>query len=140
MIKTNPVQSDNYYCDHVASTTFPMNNQEPLISLLFPSLLKIYDVRKENSKEWAILDSGASSHFLVVNATATKVTPAKNPVTVTIPDGSTLKSTHVRELDLPQLPIAARIGHVIPGLVISPCIEQKAAPLCKIILPKSTKI
>ena len=116
MIKTNPVQSENYYCDHFASSTFPVNNQEPFVSSPPPSLLRIYDVRKENSKEWAILDSGASSHFLVVDATATKVTPAKNPATVTTPDGSTLKSTHVRELDLPQLPMAARIGHVIPGL------------------------
>ena len=48
--------------------------------------------------------------------TATHVTPAENPVTVILPDGSTLKSTHVRELDLPQLPMAARIGHLIPGL------------------------
>ena len=116
MIKTNPVQSENYYCDHFASSTFPVNNQEPFVNTPPPSLRKIYDVRKENSKDWAVLDSGATSHFLVIDATATKVTPATNPVTVTIPDGSTLKSTQVRKLDLPQLPMAARIGHVIPGL------------------------
>ena len=116
MLKANPVQSDNYYCDHHALNVFPVNNQEPRINTPPPSLLKIYDVSKENSKDWAVLDSGATSHFLVVDTTATKVTPATNPVTVTIPDGSTLKSTHVRKLDLPRLPMAARIGHVIPGL------------------------
>ena len=93
-----------------------MNNQEPFISTPAPSLLKIYDVRKENSKDWAVLDSGATSHFLVVNATASKVTPTDNPITVTITDGTTLKSTHVRKLDLPQLPMKTRLGHVIPGL------------------------
>ena len=79
-----------------------MNNQEPFINTQPPtSLLKVYDVRRENSKDWDVLDSGATGHFLVIDATATKVTPAENPVTVTIPDGSTLKSTHVRVLDLP---------------------------------------
>ena len=96
MLKANPVQSDNYYCDHHASTVFPMNNQEPRINTPPPSLLKIYDVRKENSKDWAVLDSGATSHFLVIDTTATKVTPAENLVIVTLPNGSTLKSTHVR--------------------------------------------
>ena len=101
MIKSNPIQSDRYYCDHYASNVFPENSQEPFINTPPPSLLKIYDVRKENSKDWAVLDSGATSHFLVIDTTATQVTPAENPVTVTIPDGSTLKSAHVRELDLP---------------------------------------
>ena len=86
------------------------------IALLHPSLLKIYDVRKENSKDWAALASGATHHFLVIDTTACKVTPADNPITVTMPDGSALNSTHVRKLDLPQLPMAARLGHVIPGL------------------------
>ena len=81
-----------------------------------PSLLKIYDVKKDNSKDWAILDSGATSRFLVIDAAATQVTPADNPITTTIPDGTTLKSTHVRKLDVPQLPMAARLGHIMPGL------------------------
>ena len=72
---------------------------------------------KKNSKSWAVLDSGATSHLLVINTAANKVTPADNPLTVTILDGTALKSTHVRKLDLPQLPMTARLGHVIPGLV-----------------------
>ena len=115
VLKAKPMQSDRYYCDHDASNVFPVNNQEPFINTPPPSLLKICDVRKENITDWAVLDSGATSHCLIIDATATKVTHANNPVTFTIPDGSTLKSTH-RELDLPQLPMAARIGHVIPGL------------------------
>ena len=112
----NPFQHNSYYCEQYASNTFPANSQEHSSTHLPTSLLNIYDVRKKNRKDWAVLDSGATSHFLVIDAPATKVTPAENPVTITIPDGSTLKSTHVRELDLPQLPMAAKIGHVIPGL------------------------
>ena len=95
MLKSNPIQSDKSYCDYYASNTFPTNSQEPLIHTPPPSLLTIYHIRKESSKYWDVLDSGATSHFLVINTTATKVAPADNPVTVTIPDGTTLKSTHV---------------------------------------------
>ena len=49
-----------------------------------PNLLKIYDARKENIKEWAVLDLGAASHFLVVDVTASKVIPTYNPITFTI--------------------------------------------------------
>ena len=73
--------------------------------------------RKKNSKDWDVLDSGATHHFLIIDTTSTQFTPAENPVTVTIPPyGSILNSTHVRKLDLPQLPMVARLGHVIPGL------------------------
>jgi hypothetical protein len=80
------------------------------------SILKKINFNLDDIKNWAILDSGATSHFLVTDASATGVSVATNPVTVSIPDGSKLTSTHKRELDLPQLPKAARSGHVIPGM------------------------
>ena len=80
------------------------------------SMLKKINFNLADIKNWAILDSGATSHFLVTDASATGVSVATNPVTVTIPDGSRLTSTHKRELDLPQLPKAARSGRVIPGM------------------------
>ena len=116
MLKLNLVQNYRYYCDHSASNTFLTNSQDPLIHTPPPSLLKIYDIRKENSKDWTVLDSGATIHFLVIDTTATTVTPADNYSTVTIPDGISFKSTHVRKLDLLHLTVAARLSHVIPGL------------------------
>ena len=80
-------------------------------------MLKKINFNLEDIKNWSILDSGATSHFLVTDASATGISVATNPVTVTIPDGSKLTSTHKRELDLPQLPKAARSGHVIPGIL-----------------------
>ena len=61
----------------------------------------MYDVRKDNVKKWAVTDSWAISHFLVVDATMCKVTPTDNPIAITIPDGTTFKSPHVHKLDLP---------------------------------------
>ena len=80
------------------------------------SMLKTINFNLEDIKDWAILDSGATSHFLVTDASATGISVATNPITVTIPDGTKLTSTHKRELDLPLLPKAARTGHVIPGM------------------------
>ena len=38
--------------------------------------------------------------------------------TVTIPDGSQIKTTHTCTLAIPQLPVNAPVGHFIPGLAL----------------------
>ena len=38
-------------------------------------------------KDWTVLDSGATSHFLVTAATTTNITPASSPITAKLPDG-----------------------------------------------------
>ena len=70
----------------------------------------------ENIKEWAILDSGATSHFLVTEAPTSEMTIATMPIRVTIPDGSQVQSMHTCKLAIPELPDVARIGHIIPDL------------------------
>ena len=67
-------------------------------------------------KYWEILDSGATSHFLVTTAPITNITPASNPLIVKLPDGACVSSTHTCTLTLPQPPTRAREGHIIPGL------------------------
>ena len=79
-------------------------------------MLKTINFNLQDIKDWAILDSGATRHFLVTDASATGISVATNPITATIPDGSKLILTHKREPDLPLLPKAARSGHVIPGM------------------------
>ena len=66
--------------------------------------------------KWAILDSGASSHFLVSDAPNQSQVPAISPLKIHCPNGSIIESSHTCELDLPQLPKAARLAHVVPGL------------------------
>ena len=70
----------------------------------------------KNVREWAILDSGATSHFLVLEAPMTNVRPAKTPLTVKLPDGAHIKSTATCMLAMPDLPSKAREAHIIPGL------------------------
>ena len=67
-------------------------------------------------KDWAILDSGATSHFLATTAPITNITPASKPLTVKLPDGACVSSTHTCKLTLPQVPTRAREGHIIPWL------------------------
>jgi hypothetical protein len=67
-------------------------------------------------KRWAILDSGATSRFLTINAPATNIIPATVPLIARLPNGDKVQSTHTCTLDLPVLPVGTRAAHIIPGL------------------------
>ena len=53
---------------------------------------------------------------MVTPAPITNITPAINPLSVKLPDGACVSSTHTCTLTLPQLPTWVREGHIIPGL------------------------
>ena len=59
-------------------------------------------------KDRAILDSGATSHFLVTTPPITNITPASSPLNIKLPDGACVSSNHTCTLNLPQLPTRAR--------------------------------
>ena len=80
------------------------------------NLLRTVDFSQVDLRDWAMLDSGATSNFLVTKAPVVDIVPAVNPLTVTIPDGSRVQSTHDCKLAIPELPEKARIGHIVPGL------------------------
>ena len=81
------------------------------------SILHTVELNNENFKDWGILDSGASSHFLCLQAPMDDMQVlATNLVLVTIPNGTQVSSTHVCKLRLPQVPEKGRLGHVLPGL------------------------
>ena len=69
-----------------------------------------------NMQRWAILDSGASSYFLIVGAQLLHKRKAANPIKVTAANGEQVQSTHDGALDIPGLPPGARYAHVIPGI------------------------
>ena len=85
---------------------------------VIPSMteLSTINLNQHNIHEWAILDSGATSHFLLTTAPTTNKKAALNPLHVTMPDGNQVQSTHTCELDIPQLPANARDDHIVPGL------------------------
>ena len=79
-------------------------------------LLDALDINLKNIKKWAALDSGATSHLMALDAPVHSKKVTKKPISVTLPDGDQVHSTHARDLDIPQLHIAARYCHIIPGL------------------------
>ena len=62
--------------------------------------LSTVDINLKNIKEWAILDSGESSHFLVVGAPVTNKQVAVAPISVTFPDCDQVYYTHIGDLDM----------------------------------------
>jgi len=73
-------------------------------------------VTQDTINKWAILDSCTTSNFLTTSAHVTNIQPTQNPIVARLPNGDQVRSTHTGTLDLPGLPAAARLAHIIPGL------------------------
>jgi hypothetical protein len=67
--------------------------------------------------ETAIVDSGCTGHFLLVNAPCLSKVKFQNPLTVRLRNGTTMESTHTAALDIPELNKDASIAHFFPGMV-----------------------
>jgi hypothetical protein len=63
-----------------------------------------------------IADTGASNHFLRPTDPFDSCAQTSPPILVAQPDGTIMKSTQMGALALPNLPAAARPGHVLPAL------------------------
>jgi hypothetical protein len=70
-------------------------------------LLKTILTDATTIRSWAILDSGATSHFLTTNAPASNIILATVPLIARRPNGDKVQSTHTCTLDLPELPAGA---------------------------------
>jgi hypothetical protein len=66
--------------------------------------------------ETALADSGFTGHFLLSNAPCLNKTLTTNHLTVILPNGQTMKSTHTVTLDIPQLSKAAKASHIFPAM------------------------
>ena len=75
---------------------------------------------------YAIADAGATGHFLVPEAPVINKAATTNPLSIHLPDGEKLMSTHTCEIDVPSLPKGARKAHIVPGLAHSSLISIKA--------------
>ena len=80
------------------------------------NLLRTVNFSQVDIRDWAIIDLRATSNFLVTEALVVDIVPAVNPLTVTIPNGYRVQSTHDCKIAIPDLPEKARIGHIVPGL------------------------
>ena len=77
------------------------------------TIIREIALTSENLQNWAILDSGASSHFILSAAPVLNKIVAEK---VTLPNGDIVRSSHIAELDLPQPPSTGRATHIVPGL------------------------
>jgi hypothetical protein len=66
--------------------------------------------------ETAIVDSGCTGHFLLVNAPCLNKVKYRTPLTVRLPNGATMESSHSAELDIPELNAAASKANILPGM------------------------
>ena len=53
-----------------------------------------------------IADAGATGHFMMKNAPVVNIKPEANPITISLPDRQTIKSTNTCNLNIPWLPQA----------------------------------
>jgi hypothetical protein len=66
--------------------------------------------------ETAIVNYGCTGHFLLVNAPCLNKVKSQTPLTVRLPNGATMESSHTAALDIPELNAAASIAHFFPGM------------------------
>jgi hypothetical protein len=63
-----------------------------------------------------IADSGCTAHFCTTSLPVTHKRIATRPIAITNPNGTQMVSSHTAYLDLPDLPLAARLVHIVPAL------------------------
>ena len=85
-------------------------------ALAAKALLRTVQLNMDAIKNWAILDSGATSNFLTSTAPVTNIQPTTTPIVACLPNGEHMTSTHTCILDIPMLPAAAHQAHIIPNL------------------------
>jgi hypothetical protein len=62
------------------------------------------------------VDSVCTGQFLLVNAPCLNKVKSRTPVTVRLPNGATMESSHTADLDIPGLNAVASKAHVSPGM------------------------
>lgn len=73
------------------------------------------DIHDQN-KNYGILDSGTTDNFFAITANVTNVQPTQKPINVFIPDGNKITSTHKYDINWPNMPKIAILGHIVPKL------------------------
>jgi hypothetical protein len=97
-------QANKEWCAGAAT----LNNNATFEVCRTPRLLK--------QQETAIVESGCTGHFLLVNAPCLNKVETQTPLTVRLPNGATMESSHTNELAIPELNAAASKAHVFPGM------------------------
>ena len=73
----------------------------------------------------AVVDAGATGHFVLPGTPVTNIKIARHPLKINLPDGDCLTSTHTCTLDIPWLPNEAKEAHIVHGLAHASLISIK---------------
>jgi hypothetical protein len=79
-------------------------------------------------RDHAIADTGATSIFIMDGVDVINKRVATSPLTINLPDGKKVKSSHVCDIAIPGLPTIL-LGHIVPSLTVASLIGIR--PLCK---------
>ena len=67
--------------------------------------------------DMAVADSGVTGHFVLPSNKVSYMKISKKSLTINLPNGTQLKSTHTCEIGAPRLPKESRRAHIVPGMV-----------------------
>jgi hypothetical protein len=76
----------------------------------------------------AVADIGATAVFIMMGTPMTNIRLATHPLTIYLPDGKVVKSTHVCDMLIPSLPTVL-VGHIVPELQVASLLGIRI--LCK---------
>jgi hypothetical protein len=76
----------------------------------------------------AIADTGATSIFVMTGTPMKNIRPATEPLTINLPNGDIVHSTHICDISIPGLPMILT-GHIVPGLSMASLMGIRV--LCK---------
>ena len=65
-----------------------------------------------------IADTGVTSIFKMKGASVKNLRRSSDPITISLPDGSKVTSTHICDISIPGLPTVLT-GHIVPGITIA---------------------
>ena len=66
----------------------------------------------------AIANTGATSIFIIKGTPVKNLCWTNNPITVSLPDGTKVSSTHICHINIPGLPTTLT-GHIVPGITMA---------------------
>ena len=83
----------------------------------------------------AVADSGATGNFVLPGTKVTDMKISKKTLTINLPDGTQLKSTHTCEIDVPRLPKESIRAHIVTGITHTSIIPIKVLTYagCKVV-------
>ena len=77
----------------------------------------------------AIADTAATSICVMAGTPMSNIRPALDPLTIKLPNGEIIHSTHICDISIPGLPMILT-GHIVPGLSMASVMSMHV--LCKV--------